>query len=132
MPKNVFTPIEAKLALPADISDELKEEILQVLKSTRFSKISIPLSTYRYLVDSSVKADEKPIRVTTVGYIRKFNAETNVFTVVLFNNSTYKDTIESFTDPVIELGWSEFKDKLGTITKFVIAPGDDIPESESN
>ena len=123
MPKNVFTPIEAKLALPADISDELKEEILQVLKATRFSKISIPLSTYRYLVDSSVKADEKPIRVTTVGYIRKFNSETNVFTVVLFNNSTYK---------VIELGCSEFKDKLGTITKFVIAPGDDIPESESN
>ena len=62
-------------------------------------------------------------RVITIGYIKSYDAETNMFQVVIFNNA--KETISKFKNPHIEVGYSSYKDKLNVITKFIIAPGED-------
>ena len=109
------------IALPYEISDSLTEEIMEVLKSVPFNKVSIPVSTYRYLVEDGIANDDN--RVITTGYIKNFDAETETFTVVLFSNN--REKIEKFSNPMLEIVFSEYNGKLGVITKFNIVPIED-------
>ena len=110
--------IKAPLYLPADLNENIVNEITTVLTETKFNKISIPLGTYRCIIDSNVDADDA--RVCTIGYIRKYDAETKEFTLTLFNKFT--DLIKSQGDVVVELQFTTFKEALGSITKFNIVP----------
>lgn len=110
--------IEARLSLPTDLSDDLYNEIMEVLQTTKFNKISFPLSSYRHNHDNTLPADDT--RVITVGYIKKFDQKNNKFIVVLFNNA--KAVIDGFVNPVIDVSFTQYNGKLGTITKLIIAP----------
>lgn len=123
MPKNYNTQkqnnsIEVTLAFPADITEELRTEIMDVINTTKFNKISFPLSSYRHSHDDSIPADDT--RVITVGYIKKFDRKNSVFHVVLFNN--VKSLIEEFDNPIIKVDFTQYNGKLGTITKLIIIP----------
>lgn len=117
-PKVNPNEIKAPLYLPADLNENIVNEITTVLTETKFNKISIPLGTYRCMIDNNVDADDT--RVCTIGYIRKYNAETKEFTLTLFNN--FVDLIKSMGDVVVELQFTTFKEALGSITKFNIVP----------
>lgn len=110
--------IKVPLYLPADLNENTANEILKVLAETKFNKISIPVGTYRCLIDYNV--DESDNRVCTIGYIRNYNIKNNEFTVVIF--SKFMDFVKSMKESAIELTFTNYKDKLGTITKFNIIP----------
>lgn len=103
--KNTY---EVKLTLN-DISDNIKEEILEQLKHTRFNKISIPVFTY---VESE---DGKSRRTTVIGYIKRYNSETKTFVIGIYNSN--KNTIA--IGDSMDLSYSTYNDKLGTILKFI-------------
>lgn len=112
--------VVATVVFPGDISAELRDEILAVFAETKFNKISFPLSSYRRLLDENAPDDET--RSLTVGYVLKFDPETNKLTVVIYN--TMLPTIQSFENPVIEPVFTERDGKLGTIIKLNIVPAD--------
>lgn len=122
--------LTVKLVLDSkNLNDELIDEILEVLETCQFSKISIPLGTYRNLIINDSAADDN--RVSTIGYIRDYNAETQEFTVVVFNN--FIDAIKSWGEVGIELQYLTYKGKLGTITKLNIIPvTSEIEEEEED
>lgn len=117
-PKVNPNEIKVPLYLPADLDENIINEINNVLTTTKFDKISIPLGTYRCLIDSNVDADDA--RVSTIGYIRKYDAETEMFTVVIFSN--FIDFFKAQSDNVVTLQFNSHKDHLRTITKFIIVP----------
>lgn len=110
--------IKAPLYLPADLNENIASEILNVLTTTKFNKISIPLGIYRNCIENNVDPDDN--RICTIGYIRKFDAETEEFTVVIF--SKFTDIIKGLGDIAVDLMYTTYKDALGTITKFNILP----------
>ena len=126
--------LKLNFVLPEDISENAKNELLEVLKGTKFNRISIPVSTYRYYVDKNVNSDDN--RVVTIGYIKNYNAEKGEFTVVVFNNNC--EAICEFANPALEIVFSEYNGKLGCITKFNVIdmPADDcaacdVPAAEN-
>lgn len=117
-PKVNPNELKAPLFLSADLNENIVNEILDVLAETKFNKISMPLGTYRCLIDSDL--DESDTRVCTIGYIRSFNPETKEFTVIVF--SKFLDLIKEYGDIAMELQFTNHKEHLGTITKFNIVP----------
>lgn len=117
-PKVNPNEIKASLFLPANLNENIKNEILDVLATTKFNKISIPLGTYRFMIDSNISEDDN--RICTIGYIRNYNADTKEFTVVIF--SKFIDLVKGNSNVAIELQFTEYKENLGTITKFNIIP----------
>lgn len=118
------TVLKVPFKTPSGVSNDICNEIMDVIETTKFDKISIPLSSYRRYYDSRI--DEKDTKIFVIGYIRKFNKEDNTFTVVIFNNNT--KTVTEFANPEITVGFTQFKDKLGAITKFIIAPGVEVDD----
>lgn len=110
--------IKASLCLPADLNENIVNEILDVLSKAKFNKISVPLNTYRWMTENT--ADKTDTRVSTIGYIRYYNAETREFSLVVF--PSFIDMVKSLGDVAVELQFTEFKEKLGTITKFNLIP----------
>lgn len=109
------------LSVREGTSEEVVNEIIEVLKSTRFNKISFPLTSYRRIYDDTTSADDN--RVVAVGYIKKFDATNKTFTVIMFNNNADALTKKyKKEDLMIEAVFTQFKEKLGIITKLVIAP----------
>lgn len=117
-PKVNPNEIKIPLYLPVDLNDGVKNEIYDVLESTKFDKISIPLGIYRNLIEDCEEGDT---RVCTIGYIRSYDAESAVFTVVLF--SKYANMVKELgmNNLVLELMFNTYNDTLRTITKFNIA-----------
>jgi len=112
-------------ALPDDVSQSVADEITEILSTTKFNKISFPVSTYRYYINSDV--NESDTRVITIGYIKSYDAETGKFTIVIFNNN--KGVIETFANPTLEIVFSEYNGKLGCITKLNVI---DLPVNDSD
>lgn len=110
------------LSVQEGTSEEIINEIIDVLKGTRFNKISVPLTSYRYIYDDSIAKDDT--RVNTIGYIKKFNATDKTFTVVVFTNNANVITKKYDKDKLmIEAVFTKYKEKqLGVITKLVLAP----------
>ncbi len=127
--KNQQNYIRCGIVVPEGTSDAVMEEIFNVLRSTQFNKISIPVGTYRYLIDDSIADDDN--RVITVGYIKRYDPESNMFDIAIFSNN--KQTIEEFENPALELVFKEYNNKLGVITKFNIVslPDADAEEDDS-
>ena len=108
--------LEAQLVFDESVSDELKEEIINVLATTKFNKLSYPISTYSYLLFEFVENSEN--KTTVVGYIKKFIKDESKFVFVIYNNS--KEIIKSFADMKIKVKFNEYNGKLGIITKIVV------------
>lgn len=108
--------LEAKLVFDESVSNELKEEIINVLSTTKFNKLSYPISTYSHLLFENVEINEN--KTTVVGYIKKFIKDESKFIFVVYNNN--KEIIKSFNDIKIELKFNEYDGKLGIITKIII------------
>lgn len=108
--------LEAQLVFDESVSDELKEEIINVLATTKFNKLSYPISTYSYLLFENVENSEN--KTTVVGYIKKFIKDESKFVFVIYNNS--KEIIKSFADMKIKVKFNEYNGKLGIITKIVV------------
>lgn len=108
--------LEAQLVFDESVSDELKEEIINVLATTKFNKLSYPISTYSYLIFENVENSEN--KTTVVGYIKKFIKDESKFVFVIYNNS--KEIIKSFADMKIKVKFNEYNGKLGIITKIVV------------
>lgn len=117
-PHRINNKIELGFYLPPEASDDLVEEVNNVLASTPFSKISFPITTYKSYVDKRVPETDN--KVTAVGYIKSYNAETKMFTVIIF--SGIAETITKFEQPVLEVIYSEHDGKLGVITRMNIVP----------
>ena len=110
---------EVPLCLPTDTADEVVNEIIDVLKATRFNKISVPLTTYRTMLEDGLAEDDT--RITTIGYIKKFDSVSKTFNVVIFANSA--KTIEDNYDKEslgITLFFTKRKDGLGSITNIAL------------
>lgn len=127
-PESNPNEIKTKLLVSPDFKEEVKQEILDVLAETKFNKISIPLGTYRYLVEDNVAEDDN--RIITVGYIKKYNPSNQEFTVILFNNM--RDIIKEMGNLTIELLCTMFGGHLGTITKFNIIPVEEDVQDEDS
>ena len=112
--------IKASLCLPADLNENIANEIIDTINNTKFNKISIPLSTYRWIIDGVKEGSEPDTRSTTIGYIRNYNAETKEFTLIVFTG--FIDKVKSLGDIAIEVQFTEYKERLGTITKLNVIP----------
>lgn len=122
------TYLKCGIIVPEGTSDAVMDEIFDVLRKTPFNKVSIPVGTYRYLIDDTIADDDN--RVITVGYIKRFDADNNVFDIAIFSNN--KPLIEAFENPALELVFTEYNNKLGVITKFNVVSllDEDVDESE--
>lgn len=119
----------AALYIPVDISDKIRVEVTAVIQSIKFDKISFPLSAYRK--DINTQENEQDDRVSTVGYIHKFDLESNTFQTVIFNGS--KSVIDTFKNPIVVPIITTYKESLGTIIKLVIKDAGELnmdPEDE--
>ena len=116
--------MEVPLILDESLSDNLYNEIMEIIQTTKFNKISFPLSIQRSVLDPSVSEDDT--RVYTAGYIKKFNR--NKFIVFLFNSA--RDVVkEKFNGGKIRVDFNQYNDHLTVITRLVIVPAeDDEPE----
>ena len=120
--------LKVGFVVPEGTTDEVMEDIFEVLKKTPFNKISVPVGTYRYLIDDSIAEDDN--RVITVGYIKRYDPEIRVFDIAIFNAN--KQTIEAFDNKALELVFTEYNNKLGTITKFnIVSLPDDVEEENA-
>lgn len=113
--------LKIKYLLPEDISENTRNEVIEVLRTTKFNKISIPVSTYRHYTDTNI--DKNDNRVVTVGYIKNFDIENDEFVVMIFTNS--RSVISKFSNPILEIQISETNDTLRCITKFNIMDYDE-------
>ena len=91
-----------------------------MFKNTQFNKISIPVASFKNIVNPEDTDDNKNL---TVGFVKSFNPETNKFKVVIFNK--FKEAINNLEDSAIEITYTEKTDKsgkvsLGTIIKLNI------------
>lgn len=119
-PKVNPNEIKARLGISSPITEDIYAEIIDILTDTKFNKVSIPLGVYKSLIDNNVDADDT--RITTVGYIKNYDADNHIFTVVIFKGLV--DTIKKFENPCIDILFTETrKGTLGTITKFTIRSG---------
>lgn len=100
-----------------NLTEDALANILDILASTSFSKISFPISAYKWQIDSSVDRDDN--RSITAGYIKKYDAETKTFTIVIYNKLA--ETIMAFKEPVMDVVFTEYKGKFGTITRLIVA-----------
>lgn len=112
--------LKLTLALPEGTSENVINDILEVLAQERFDKISHPVGTYRYLLDNAVPKDDT--RVLTVGYIKDYDPEKEEFTVVIYAQN--RDLIFGFKDPGLEIVFNTYNDALTVITKFNVIPLD--------
>ena len=112
------TILKLGFALPEGTPDSVIEEILEVIRNAQFDKISVPVSTYRYILDPSIPTDDT--RVLTIGYIKDYDPEEEEFTIVVYRANF--DTISAIDNPVLEIVFNSYNDKLGVITKFNVIP----------
>lgn len=110
--------LKLTLALPDGTSENVINDILEVLSQERFDKISHPVGTYRYLLDNTIPKDDT--RIITVGYIKSYDPEKEEFTVVIYGQN--RDLIYGFKDPGLEIVFNTFEDALSVITKFNVIP----------
>ena len=110
--------IKVPFYLSTDLNDDLRDEIFDVLATTKFDKISIPLGIFRNLIEDCKEGDT---RVCTIGYIRNYDIERAEFTVVIF--SKYIDIVKELgiENLVLEVMFNTYNNGLRTITKFNIA-----------
>lgn len=113
-----FNPNEfrAKLFLDDDIDDTIKNDIIDTITNNRFNKISVPVSTYRSVIDPDADSDDT--RTTTIGYIRRYNPKTKTFTIIIFDK--FISAMASIDEMVIEPLFTIYKNRFGTITKFIV------------
>ena len=113
-------PRELKLPLylSADLSDDIYNEIIDVLNSTKFNKISIPLNISRNLINPN--SSENDNKVSVIGYIRNYNTSNGEFTAILFDN--FIEPIKNLGDVAMSVSFNTYKEKLTTITRFEIIP----------
>lgn len=112
--------IKAVVAFDEGTPETVAEEILDVLKKTMFNKLSYPIGTYRNYVDDSAAEDDT--RITTIGYVRNYDADNEEFTIVLFPKFT--DIIKNMGEIGVQVLFTTNKrtEGLGSITKFNIVP----------
>ena len=130
MSNNKFMPkkrkndntIVAKIWVSDDTSDNVYNEILDVLSNAQFTKLSYPIGAYRKMLDDSLPDDDN--RVIGIGYVKKFDPKSGEFVIHVYNNQ--KDIIKSFSNPLIEVVFNTYNDQLKTITKLNIVPGMEI------
>ena len=110
------------IVFASDISESVINEAVEIIRETKFNKISFPVSVYRHLVDENVAADDT--RTVNTGYVKTFDPESNEATVVIFNNN--RATIEAFKKPALVVVLTQYNGHLGTITKLnIVDLGDD-------
>lgn len=94
-----------------ETSNGIKDEIIEVFKNTQFNKISIPVASFKCIVNPEETDDTKNL---TVGFVKSFNPETNKFKVVIFNK--FKEAINNLEDSAIEITYTEKTDKSGNVS----------------
>ena len=107
---------------------DTEKAILEVLENTRFAQISFPISAYKYQIDSNTDPDDN--RTITAGYIRKYDAETKKFTVVIFNKLS--EIIMAFKEPTMDVSFTQYKGSFGTITRLVVADAYEEAEEDDS
>ena len=94
-----------------ETSNNVKDEIIEVFKNTQFNKISIPVASFKNIVNPEDADDNKNL---TVGFVKSFNPETNKFKVVIFNK--FKEVINNLEDSAIEITYNEKTDKYDNVS----------------
>ena len=94
-----------------ETSNNVKDEIIEVFKNTQFNKISIPVASFKNIVNPEDTDDNKNL---TVGFVKSFNPETNKFKVVIFNK--FKEAINNLEESAIEITYIEKTDKSGNVS----------------
>lgn len=74
--------LNIQVYLPDDADQSLIDDVCEVLGSTLFHKISVPVYVYNRNIDSSVEADDTRVRVA--GYIKKYDKDEGKFLVHVF------------------------------------------------
>lgn len=122
--------LKVPFTMPADLTNDIHNEIMDIIETTKFDKVSVPVSSYRRFYDNRIDASDN--RTSVIGYIKSFNKEDNTFTVVIYSNNA--KITSDFANPEITIAFTIYKDEFGAITKFIIAPTTsekDIDDSEN-
>lgn len=109
---------EAELEFDNSTSEEIKEEIVNVLGAAKFNKLSYPVSTYLHFVLDADSNVENKTKIVNVGYIKKFIKDQNKFILSISNAN--KEKISNFKNPKIKILFNEYAGKLGIIKKILI------------
>lgn len=110
--------IELGFYVSPDTPETIVDEIEEAFSITPFDKISFPITTYKSYLDKRIPEDDN--RVSAVGYVKDYDIEKGLFTVVIFNSIA--EIITKFEQPVLEVIFSSRDDKLGVITRLNIVP----------
>ena len=98
-------------------SNNLYNDVLDVIEVIPFKKISIPLYIKKNVLDPNDKDD----RYTVVGYIKSYNVKQQSFRAFLFPNN--KDSVLDILNNkyfVVAPLFTQRDDTLGTITKLAL------------
>ena len=131
-PENLV--IRVKAVLPDNISSNVKNQITEVLASTKFSKLPINIFVPSKLVFPETGNDEhKPFRrgnnFISAGFIRNYFIEDKSFEIMVF--SKYAEGVSKFKTPAIEIIFMEVGDELVNIVRFNIIDVDEV-QTESD
>lgn len=111
-PKEVKLPVY----LPADLNEDIYNEIVDLLNTTKFNKISIPVNISRHLINP----DDTSNKVSVIGYIRNYNPETTEFTIILFDNLV--EPVKNLGDIAMAVVFNTYKEKFTNIARFEVIP----------
>ena len=126
-PENLV--IRVKAVLPDNISSNVKNQLTEVLASTKFSKLPINIFVpTRLIYTEDSNDDRKPFRrnnnFISAGFIRNYFIEDKSFEVVVFNK--YAANVSMFKTPAIEIIFMESNDELVNIVRFNIIDVDEV------
>ena len=123
--------INNKITLGFYIDPETPESVVTdietVLATTPFDKISFPITTYKSYLDKRIPDDDN--RVSAVGYVKGYDTEKKLFTVIIFNGVA--ETITKFEQPILEVVFSSRDNKLNIITRMNIVPTEESPKEDT-
>lgn len=105
------------MVITRECSDEIKNEIHEVLADMKFNKISVPLYSVRNVI---FKEDPENKKNITIGYIKSFDAEKDEFTVVVYDG--FIDKVKTIENPNIEIIFGIYDEKLTVISKLNMIP----------
>lgn len=110
-----------------NMSDDLYDEIAEVIEGTKFNKISIPVSASRSTLATFTDgelSEKDAVKVTAIGYIRSFDTDALVFDIVVFNNFLESVTTANITEGaelcIVPVFTTTKDGGLKTITKFML------------
>ena len=115
--------LSCPIALPNNIKKSVQDQIFDIIKTTPFKFLSIPLSAYPKDVDDETTNRFKYDKPVNIGFVRGYDEKTNTIRVVVVEK--FAQFVENFINPAIEIVYTDsWHGELQRINRFnIIALG---------